>query len=330
MPDASALGADAALERFIGHLEARNASPGTVREYTRANREFLDFVAARGGQWAAPGRATVRAYLAHLADRGLASASVAGRIAAIRAMYRDARQHGHVADDPLAGVRTPRRPSRLPRVLGTQQAAELVEAPGVGAGRDRDRDETLAARDSAILEMLYATGMRISELTGLTLDRIDLTRRRVRVLGKGRKERDLLFGKPAARALHAYVRLARPALRARATRSRGSAATTRDSGHLFLNARGGALGVRGARSVVERWAAAAGSPEATSPHVLRHSFATHLLEGGADLRTVQELLGHRNLQTTQIYTHLSDAALVSAYRGAHPRATTAGRARADG
>ncbi|MDQ3881431.1 MAG: tyrosine-type recombinase/integrase, partial [Chloroflexota bacterium] len=304
---------------------ARNASPGTIREYRRANREFLEFVTGRGAEWPAPGRAAVRAYLAHLADRGLSSASVAGRMAAIRAFYRDARQHGLVADDPLAGVRTPRRPARLPRVLDVGQAGRLVDAPRSDDRTAAGADEALAARDSAVLELLYATGMRISELVGLRLDRVDVSRRRVRVLGKGRKERDLLFGRPAARALTAYLQVARPVLRAR-----WKGGQTADDGHVFLNGRGTALGVRGARSIVARWAAVAGSPEATSPHVLRHSFATHLLEGGADLRAVQELLGHRNLQTTQIYTHLSDAALISAYRGAHPRATAAGPARADG
>ena len=336
MPEQIVPEADAALERFVGHLEARNASPGTITEYRRANREFLHFVAARGRDWQAPSRAVVRAYLATLADRGLASSTVTGRIAAIRSFYRDARRHGTVADDPLAGVRTPRRPSRLPKVLGVAQAARLVEAPARGELGRRVRggavadtptpgDEVLRVRDAAILEILYATGMRISELSGLTVERIDPRRRRVRVLGKGRRERELLFGRPAELALRRYLAGSRPELRSRA---RGGLA--RDDGHLFLNARGGPLTARGARLVVERWAEASDSPAATSPHVLRHSFATHLLERGADLRTVQELLGHQNLQTTQIYTHVSDAALLSAYRTAHPRATGGGPSRSDG
>jgi integrase/recombinase XerC len=195
----------------------------------------------------------------------------------------------------------------LPRVLTVDEAASLVTAPR----RIRARDEALARRDAAMLELLYATGMRISELAGLTLDRLDLERRRLRVIGKGNKERQLLFGGPAAAAMRGYLAEGRPVLAGR------SAATTAS---VFLNASGAPLSARGARMVLERWVRAAGSPKRTSPHTLRHSFATHLLEGGADLRVVQELLGHVNLQTTQVYTHLSDAALRSAYREAHPRA----------
>ena len=165
-----------------------------------------------------------------------------------------------------------------------------------------------------MLELLYATGMRISELAGLTLDRLDLPRRRLRVIGKGNKERQLLFGAPAASALGRYLEVARPILAARG--DAGSA--------VFLNAGGRPLTARGARLAIGRWVDAVGAPTRTSPHTLRHSFATHLLEGGADLRVVQELLGHVNLQTTQVYTHLSDAALRAAYRDAHPRAGRGG------
>ena len=299
-------GSARALAAFLASLEGRNASPGTVTEYRRNAGEFLAFLADRGVDWTAPDRATVRAYLATLADRGLAASSVGGRLAAVRSMYRHALRHGNIRTDPLAGVRAPRRPSRLPRVLSVDEAETLVTAPGRGEGRD----EALARRDGAMLELLYATGMRISELAGLTLDRVDVERRRLRVIGKGNKERQLLFGAPAASALRRYLEVARPVLA-----SRGPA-----TGAVFLNAAGRPLSARGARMVIGHWVDATGSPSRTSPHTLRHSFATHLLEGGADLRVVQELLGHANLQTTQVYTHLSDAALRSAYRGAHPRA----------
>ena len=298
--------ASEALRAFLDGLRGGNASPGTVTEYRRNASEFLAFLAARGIDWRSPDRATVRAYLAGLADRGLAASSVAGRLAAIRSLYRHALRHGRIAADPLAGVRAPRRPSRLPRVLSVDEAAALVTAPG----RSEPRDDALARRDAALLELLYATGMRISELAGLTLDRLDMRRRQLRVLGKGNKERELVFGVPAAAALEGYLASARNRLAARGT----------PSDAVFLNAAGAPLSARGARLVIERWVERTGVSPRTSPHTLRHSFATHLLEGGADLRVVQELLGHVNLQTTQVYTHLSDAALRSAYRGAHPRA----------
>ena len=305
----------AALDAFLEGLAGRNASGGTIVEYRRHASEFLSFLAERRVSWTDPDRATVRAYLTELADRGLAPSSVAGRLAAIRSMYRHALRRGRIQADPLAGVRAPRRPSRLPRVLSVDEAAALVTAPR----RLASRDEALARRDAAMLELLYATGMRISELAGLSLDRLDLERRRLRVIGKGNKERQLLFGAPAAAALRAYLSEARPVLAGRSG--------THD-GTVFLNAAGAPLTARGARMVLGRWVRAAGSPNRTSPHTLRHSFATHLLEGGADLRVVQELLGHANLQTTQVYTHLSDAALRSAYRGAHPRAGRSGAGRA--
>ena len=305
----SPLPADAseALDSFLASLRGRNASPGTIDEYRRNAREFLAFLAERGVDWRSPDRATVRSYLAWLTDRGLAPSTVGGRLAAVRSMYRHALRRGNIERDPLAGVRAPRRPARLPRVLSVDEAERLVTAPGTAV----TRDEALARRDAAMLELLYATGMRISELAGLTVDRVDLTGRRLRVVGKGTKERQLLFGGPAAGALRHYLEVARPVLAAR-----GDA----ESAAVFLNAAGGPLSARGARLVIERWVTAVGVPASTSPHTLRHSFATHLLEGGADLRVVQELLGHANLQTTQVYTHLSDAALRSAYRRAHPRA----------
>jgi site-specific recombinase XerD len=307
-----------ALERFLAHLAGRNASGRTIDEYRRNAGEFLAFLEDRGVGWEHPDRTTVRAYLATLADRGLAASSVGSKLSAVRSFYRHAMREGWLASDPLVGVRTPRRPARLPRVLGVEEAARLVEAP-YRTERSRRRrpplalDRAAVSRDAALLEMLYATGMRISEAAGLTLGRIDLERRRMRVIGKGNKEREAIFGGPAQAALRSYLAHARPLLAAQP----GGGGTDA----VFLNLRGGALSARGARLIVDRWVEASGVPVGTSPHTLRHSFATHLLEGGADLRTVQELLGHANLATTQIYTHLSDAALRTAYRAAHPRST---------
>jgi site-specific recombinase XerD len=311
--------AGSALDRFLGYLQARNASSGTIREYRRNAGEFLTHLYAQGVDWTQPSRTAVRTYLAGLADRGLAPTSVGGRLAAIRSFYRHAAREGWIEVDPMAGVRSPRRPGRLPRVLTVAEAERLVEAPQrrtrqLGRGVSEVIAIALVRRDAALLELLYATGMRISEAASLTQDRLDLARRRLRVVGKGSKERELLFGRPAQAALEAYLRGGRPHLAARA-----AAATPA----LFLNASGGPLSARGARLAVDRWVDAAGLASRASPHTLRHSFATHLLEGGADLRSVQELLGHANLATTQIYTHLSDAALRGAYRAAHPRARRA-------
>ena len=313
--------AAAALERFLAHLAARNASPRTIVEYRRNAGEFLAFLDREGVGWRRPNRAAVHAYLAELADRGLAASSVGGRLSAIRSLYRHATREGVLDSDPLAGVRTPRRPLRLPRVLAVDEAARLVESP-VRIDRSRRRrpphrvDEALGRRDAALLELLYATGIRIAEAASLRLGELDLGRGRLRVTGKGNKEREVLFGRHATVAVSAYLREARPVL---ADRAPGGDA-------LFLNASGAPLSARGARLVVDRWADAAQLPPGTSPHTLRHSFATHLLEGGADLRSVQELLGHASLTTTQVYTHVSDAALRTAYNAAHPRA---GRAAAD-
>jgi site-specific recombinase XerD len=314
-----------ALERFLAHLAGRNASARTIEEYRRNAGEFLAFLEQRGVAWEAPDRTTVRAFLATLADRGLAASSVGSKLSAVRSFYRHAMREGWLDGDPLAGVRTPRRPRRLPRVLGVEEAARLVEAP---RRRERSRrrrppaalDQAAVSRDAALLELLYATGIRISEAAGLALGRVDLERRRMRVIGKGTKEREVIFGRPAQAALRSYLAHARPLLAAQpgAPQSDG----------VFLNLHGGPLSARGARLIVDRWVEASGVPVGTSPHTLRHSFATHLLEGGADLRTVQELLGHANLATTQIYTHLSDAALRTAYRAAHPRSTRSAPGRA--
>lgn len=322
------------LERFLGGLAARDASVHTRRSYGTALAAYLGWLDARGIDWRRPDRATLRAYLTELTG-GHARATVAQRLAAIRSFYRWGRRGGLVDADPWSALATPRRPRRLPVVLTTGDVERLLDAaadeepgatpteaiarasgpPPAAAGRDLRR--ALALRDVALVESAYAAGLRISELAGARLGSIDLARGEIRVAGKGRKERVGLLGRPARSALAAYLEEARPALLARA-------AAARPTDALFVNHRGDPLGVRGIRYRLRLAAERAGLPAETTPHTLRHSFATHLLDGGADLRVVQELLGHADLATTQVYTHVAPARLRSVYRRAHPRASGPG------
>jgi site-specific recombinase XerD len=320
-----------ALRRFIRALEARDTSPHTRRSYEATVVAYLDWLTARGDDWRTPGRGVLRAYLAELGD-GRARSSVAQRLAAIRAFHRYAARSGLAPGDPWGAIATPRLPRRLPRVLEVDQVERLiavVEADldsadaAVAAGDTRARGiarvdagvaRAIALRDRALVEVAYAAGLRISELAAAELGSLDLRRGELRVLGKGRKERIGLLGRPAREALAAYLDDGRPALVTRA------APLMDESTAVFLNHLGAPLGVRGLRGRLDRLRRRAGLPEGVSPHTLRHSFATHLLEGGADLRVVQELLGHESLATTQVYTHVSPARLREAYRLAHPRA----------
>ncbi len=314
--------ARAAAERFLQALEARGSSPNTIRSYRTGLEGYLEWVAANGHDWRAPSRAALRAWLAALGE-GRGRRTVAQRLAALRSFYRFTTRQGLTDGNPLAALATPRQPRRLPEVLTIAQTELLIDAAGTpaAAGRtsgpsQRDLEKALALRDVAIVETAYAAGLRISELASLSIGSIDLRRGEVRVTGKGRKERASLLGRPARASLAKYLDEGRPVLAAR-----GAAADESGSGVLFLNHRGGPLGVRGMRFRLERLRIAAGLPEGVSPHTLRHSFATHLLDGGADLRVVQELLGHESLATTQIYTHVSPARLRAAYTSSHPRAT---------
>ena len=311
---------DPVLARFLRSLAARDASPHTQRAYATAVGSYLEWLAARGTDWRRPTRADLRAYLGVLGE-GRARSSVAQRLAAIRSFHRWATRSDLAPGDPWGAIATPRLPRRLPRVLEVEQVDALlavVEADLQAVPGDEPEHAALrlalALRDRALVETAYAAGLRISELAGATLGALDLRRGEIRVLGKGRKERIGLLGRPARQALEDYLEDGRPILLERGP------ATEAPPAEIFLNHLGGSLGVRGLRYRFDRLCVRAGLPVGVSPHTLRHSFATHLLDGGADLRVVQELLGHENLATTQIYTHVSPGRLQAAYREAHPRA----------
>jgi integrase/recombinase XerC len=350
-------GLDAALEAFRHHIEAeRGLSRHTVRAYLGDVAALLEHAASAGVTGPADlGVGTLRAWLADQHGRGQSRATLARRAAAARAFTAFARARGLMPSDPGSLLGMQRIPRRLPEVLSQDQVAAVLAAsaaaaedgpsngppgatgapprpsgappgpssgpPGATGASPRlgngppgpagpsDQDAALALRDMAIVELLYATGIRVGELCGLDLGDLDEERRTVRVLGKGNRERTVPAGVPAVKAVAAWARSGRPVL------------VTPDSRHaLFLGARGRRIDPRTARRVVHACLAAVPGTPDSGPHGLRHAAATHLLEGGADLRSVQEILGHASLTSTQIYTHVSIERLQSAYRQAHPRA----------
>lgn len=283
----------------INLADERGLSPHTVAAYDRDARQLGSFCA--GYAIDDPGEVTalvIRRFLAELGRHGYARASLARKAASVRALFGLLHQRGLVAADPAAGLATSRSGRSLPRVLRVDQVEHMLAVPDTSPAGLRDR---------ALLEFLYASGARVSELVGLDDDAIDLAGPSVRLFGKGSKERVVPLGAPVRAALARWLADGRPAFVAGHTNV------------VFCVADGGRMGPRTVRRVVERSAAAAGLANVT-PHTLRHSYATHLLEGGADLRSVQELLGHAALATTQIYTHVSRAQLRTAYEHAHPRA----------
>ena len=328
-PDGLAPAARHALEAFVAHLrDERGLSANTVAAYRRDMTQFLQF-AGRGGV-SDPAQVEpllLRRFLALQRTRGLAPASIARKAAALRSGFRFMARRGLVDDDPAAGLGVPRGPKRLPVVLKPGQVDRLLAGP--------EPVDPAGLRDRAVLELLYATGIRVGELCGLRLGDVDLAADTVRVLGKGAKERVVPFGEPARAALLDYLAKGRAAMvptakgRAamvptpdrQASPSRpGKRGASADQDVLFFNRRGKPMTRWDVRDMLERYRVAAGVPAGTSPHTLRHSYATHLLEGGADLRAVQELLGHVALTTTQTYTHVSNERLRRVYEQAHPRA----------
>jgi integrase/recombinase XerC len=307
VPDELPRGDARLIQAFCAHVAfERHLAEGTVTAYRRDLAQLATFL---GRLRRSLGTATLhdlRRYLAQLSTLGYARASVARRVGAIHTFFRWAAANGHVRSDPAALLGRPKVASRLPVVLRVPEAAALVEKPEPAT--DDDLGRAVALRDRAVLELMYGSGLRVSEVASLTVDRVDLDRGRVVVLGKGSKERDLPLSDPAREALAAWLREGRPMMAAD-----GQPA-------LFLNLKKERLGVRDIRRLVGRYGDAVLAGRRITPHTLRHSFATHLLEGGADIRAVQELLGHASVATTQRYTHVSRSRLFAAYRQSHPRA----------
>jgi site-specific recombinase XerD len=293
----------AAFHRSLGGL-----SSATVRAYTSDLDAFTSW-AERGGAHgpADVDRIVLRRYLAYLATRRYAKATIARKAAAVRTYFSWCHRRGLIAGDPSARLSAPRPASRLPRVLGRTELQGLLEpaSPAIAPVTPTPVSQAMRLRDDAVLELLYGSGIRVAELCGLDLGRLDVARRLVVVIGKGDKERQVLMHARCAEAVSQWV-------------DEGLSVLTKPSSPpeaLFLNQRGNRLGPRDVRRILDRR-----SPVPTHPHALRHTFATHLLDGGADLRVVQELLGHASLQTTQVYTHVSKERLLTVYEGTHPRA----------
>jgi integrase/recombinase XerC len=313
----------ALIHRYLEHLQdERNVSPHTVRAYEGDLLRFLrflsqDFLGVEPDtiRPADVDPLAVRSFLAAMTREELGKRSQGRALAAVRSLFRYACREGVLAANPAQAVKTPKVPKTLPRHLRPGEVENLLEAPAAG-------DTPLALRDRAILELLYAAGLRVSELVGLDWRDIDLSARVLRVMGKGRKERMVPFGRPAQEALKQWLDVWE-GVRARGGYQGGGGDGGDDDDPVLLNFRGGRLTDRSVRNILDRWVDSAAVARGVHPHTLRHTFATHLLENGADLRTIQELLGHSSLSTTQKYTHLEVERLLDVYRGAHPRARKA-------
>lgn len=309
-----------ATREFLQFLKLnRNASPHTVRAYDTDLTQFVEFLSTRDRT--KPSRVAVtaldadgvRGFLESLHERGISRASAARRLAALRTFARYLVREGRLPDDPTQLVGSPRREQTLPNHLDLEQVDQVLGTP--------DLSRPAGRRDRAILELFYASGLRLSELVGLDIEDVNLSGRVVRVRGKGGKERLVPFNHSTVEALKAMLQDMRSAPAApAASRRAGPSPHVRQRHPVFLNQRGGRLTTRSVDRLVRRAARAASVPGGLSPHALRHTFATHLLQAGADLRAIQELLGHVRLSTTQRYTHLDVGRLLEVYRASHPRA----------
>jgi tyrosine recombinase XerC len=289
------------FSRYIAYLQAeKNVSSYTVRNYTRDLLEFFAFINEKGiDTLRNVNKQTLRAYLSRLLDQKYAKSSIARKLSAIRSFYRYLMREELVTSSPAATTVSPKLDKRLPAFLTLEEAKRLVESP--------DTSSPQGQRDRALLEMLYACGLRVSELVSLDLDRINLSTNEIRVWGKGAKERIVLMGAPAARALTTYINEGRRELLG-----------DQKSSALFVNRYGKRILARRVQKILTKYAH--NINKSVHPHILRHTFATHLLDGGADLKVVQELLGHADLSSTQIYTHVTQSRARKIYLAAHPMA----------
>lgn len=293
------------VARFLRFLRVeRRASPQTLRAYASDVSRYAKYLSEVGSALVSSKPALVRGFLAREAATS-GPATLGRKLSSVRSLYRFLVKEGAAGSNPARSVQAPRRPRRLPEVLPEAEVAVLVESPNSSA--------PLALRDRAFLELLYSSGLRVSELVGLDLSSLDLAEGLVRVVGKGGKERVVPVGSPARQALARWLEDGRPQLHSRPEGSRAGQA-------VFLNCRGGRLSTRSVARRIERWVLASGMGRHVHPHVLRHCFATHLLANGADLRGIQEMLGHASLSTTQRYTQLDWKRLAEVYDQAHPRA----------
>jgi integrase/recombinase XerD len=292
-----------ALREFLAALQTeRGASPHTLAAYRRDLAGFTAYLRRQGRTAATARVGDLSDYLAHLRRRGLGARSAARHLSAVRGLYRFLLASGEIRRDPTEHLEAPRPPRRLPRTLSVEDTAALVESPDLSAAE--------GLRDRAMLELLYASGLRASECLTLRLEDLNLTAGYVTATGKGSRQRLVPVGAQALRWVDRYVATSRSGFVGRS-----------DPGTLFLNRYGKALSRQSLWSVIKRAARRTGLRSAVSPHTLRHSFASHLLERGADLRSVQAMLGHADIATTQIYTHLPSSAVRAMYRKFHPRAT---------
>ena len=296
-----------AIGRYLGELRRINASPHTIRNYAADFAQFVEYFSPRGAQPPSPGALTaleLREWLGELYVRGLDVVSIRRKLAAVRSLFRFLSREGSIATNVARLVRTPKAPKRIPAVPTAEQTNTLVD--GVAQSLTDDRFERpYPARDLLLFELLYGCGVRVSELVGLSLEDIDQREQWIRVRGKGSKERQVPYGSKASAALERYLprRSAKPGERA-----------------VFVNCRGTRLSDRAARNIVKFYAGMIAGDSSLHPHSFRHAYATHLLSDGADLRAIQELLGHAQLATTEKYTQVSLTDLMAVYDRAHPRA----------